>query len=89
MVRWMRALKKRLLKLVVRLTSGYGLRAALLRIAGYSVGRRGYIGKELIIADTEYQLPQLFIGDEVTIAQGVTLDSKMSTGFLGPRAGRS
>ena len=73
MVRWMRALKKRLLKLVARLTPGYGLRAALLRMAGYSVGRRGYIGEELIIVDTEYQPPQVFIGDEVTIAQGVTL----------------
>lgn len=49
------------------------MRASLLRLAGYSVGAPVYIGEDLIIVDMQYQKPQVFIGNEVTIAQRVTL----------------
>jgi len=73
MLRFLRALAKRLIKLLVRLTPGYGLRAKLLRAAGYTVGHSVFIGEDLIIIDTQYQKPLVFIGDRVTIAARVTL----------------
>lgn len=73
MIRRMRALKKRLLKLLVRFVPGFNLRASLLRMAGYHIGDRVFIGEDLIIVDTQYQAPQVFIGNRVTIAQRVTL----------------
>jgi acetyltransferase-like isoleucine patch superfamily enzyme len=45
----------------------------LLRLAGYTVGDRVEIGEDLIIVDTKYQNPCVFIGSRVTIAQRVTL----------------
>lgn len=73
MIRFIRALKKRLIKMLIRFIPGYNLRAALLRMAGYTLGDLVYIGDNLIIVDTKYQTPQVFIGDRVTIAQGVIL----------------
>ena len=73
MLRSIRALVKRVLKLFARLMPGLGIRAALWRMAGYTVGSPVFIGEDLIIVDTQYQKPQVFIGNEVTIAQRVTL----------------
>jgi acetyltransferase-like isoleucine patch superfamily enzyme len=73
MIRYIRALMKRLIKMLVRFLPGYNLRATLLRMAGYTLGSAVYIGDGLIIVDTQYQTPQVFIGDRVTIAQRVTL----------------
>lgn len=73
MFRLIRSFFKRILKLLARNTPGYNLRAALLRRAGYTVGSPVYIGEDLIIVDSQYQKPQVFIGNEVTIAQRVTL----------------
>ena len=73
MIRFIRSLKKRLIKLLVRFIPGRGLRASLLRMAGYTVGSPVFIGEDLIIVDTQYQTPQVFIGNKVTIAQRVTL----------------
>jgi len=42
-------------------------------MAGYTVGTPVFIGEDLIIVDTQYQPPQVFIGDRVGIAQRVTL----------------
>ncbi|PWB49896.1 MAG: galactoside O-acetyltransferase [Anaerolineales bacterium] len=73
MFRLIRSFFKRILKLLARNIPGYNLRAALLRMAGYTIGSPVYIGEDLIIVDTQYQKPQVFIGNEVTIAQRVTL----------------
>jgi len=73
MIRSIRALKKRLIKMLVRFIPGYKLRAALLRRAGYTVGSPVFIGEDLIIVDTRFQTPQVSIGDRATIAQRVTL----------------
>jgi len=42
-------------------------------MAGYTVGSPVFIGEDLIIVDTQYQTPQVFISNKVTIAQRVTL----------------
>lgn len=73
MLRSLRSLSKRILKLVARNVPGFKLRAQLLRKAGYTIGSPVYIGEDLIIVDSQYQKPQVFIGNEVTIAQRVTL----------------
>jgi acetyltransferase-like isoleucine patch superfamily enzyme len=72
-MRSLRALGKRLLKLIVRFVLGWRLRAKLLRLAGYTIGDDVFIGEDLIIVDTQYQTPQVFIGNRVTIAARVTL----------------
>ncbi len=73
MLRTFRSYFKRILKLMAKFVPGYNLRARLLRIAGYHIGSPVYIGEDLIIVDSQYQKPQVFIGNEVTIAQRVTL----------------
>lgn len=73
MVRFIQSFFKRILKLIAKDIPGYNLRAKLLRMAGYSVGFPVYIGEGLIIVDMQYQKPMVFIGNEVTIAQRVTL----------------
>jgi len=72
-IRFIRSLRKRLIKLLVRFIPGWGLRASLLRMAGYTVGSPVFIGEDLIIVDTQYGTPQVFIGNKVTISQRVTL----------------
>jgi acetyltransferase-like isoleucine patch superfamily enzyme len=73
MIRFIRSLKKRLIKVLVRFIPGRGLRVSLLRMAGYTVGSPVFIGEGLIIVDAQYQAPQVFIGDRVSISQRVTL----------------
>jgi acetyltransferase-like isoleucine patch superfamily enzyme len=73
MFRFFRSLFKRIMKLLARFIPGYNLRATLLRMAGYTIGSSGFIGEDLIIVDTQYQKPQVIIGNGVTIAQRVTL----------------
>lgn len=73
MARFIRALKKRLLKSVIRLTPGIRLRPRLLRLAEYTVGDTVEIGEDLIVVDTQYQEPMVFLGDRVGIAPRVTL----------------
>ena len=73
MLRSIKSYFKRILKLLAKDIPGYNLRAKLLRMAGYDVGFPVYIGEGLIIVDMQYQKPMVFIGNEVTIAQRVTL----------------
>ena len=73
MFRLIRSFFKRILKLLARSIPGFNLRATLLRMAGYTIGTPVYIGEDLIIVDSQYRKPQVFIGNEVTIAQRVTL----------------
>ena len=73
MLQFIHSYFKRVLKLLARLSPGYNLRASLWRMAGYTIGTPVFIGEDLIIVDTQYQKPMVFIGNEVTIAQRVTL----------------
>lgn len=86
MMRRMRAVKKRLLKLVIRFTPGLLFRARLLRWCGYTVGNPVAIGEDLIIVDTKYQEPMVFIGDRVGIAQRVTLVTASGVPFAKVRS---
>ena len=72
-LRTIRSYLKRILKLIAKEMPGYNLRATLFRLAGYTIGSPVHIGEGLIIVDMQYQKPQVFIGNEVTIAQRVTL----------------
>ena len=73
MARYIRALYKRILKLLAGHLPGRNLRISLWRMAGYTIGSACYIGEDLLIVDRQYQKPEVFIGNEVTIAQRVTL----------------
>jgi len=73
MMRHIRAIKKRLLKLLLRFVPGLMFRARVLRWCGYTVGSPVAIGEDLIIVDTQHQKPMVQIGDRVGIAQRVTL----------------
>jgi len=69
----MRAIIKKLLKLLVKQMPIYQLRAAMLRRCGYSVGKDVYIGEDLIIVDEPSDWGMLSIGDRVAISPRVTL----------------
>lgn len=64
---------KRLLKLLAKHTPGYNARCRLLRMAGYKIGGRVYIGEDLIIVDELDDRAMVRIGDRVAIAPRVTL----------------
>jgi maltose O-acetyltransferase len=64
---------KRLLKLLAKHTPGYNVRCRLLRMAGYKIGGRVYIGEDLIIIDELDDRARVKIGDRVAIAPRVTL----------------
>jgi maltose O-acetyltransferase len=64
---------KRLLKLLAKHTPGYNVRCQLLRMAGYKIGGRVYIGEDLIIIDELDDRARVKIGDRVAIAPRVTL----------------
>jgi maltose O-acetyltransferase len=64
---------KRLLKLLAKHTPGYNVRCRLLRMAGYKIGGRVYIGEDLIIIDELDDRARVRIGDRVAIAPRVTL----------------
>ena len=69
----MRAIRKKLLKLLVKQVPIYQLRAAILRFCGYTVGKDVYIGEDLIIIDETYDWGMVYIGDRVAISPRVTL----------------
>jgi maltose O-acetyltransferase len=64
---------KRLLKLLAKHTPGYNVRCRLLRMAGYKIGGRVYIGEDLIIIDELDDRARVKIGDRAAIAPRVTL----------------
>jgi acetyltransferase-like isoleucine patch superfamily enzyme len=65
--------KKKLLKLIAKQVPGAGLRIRLLRLCGYHIGDRVYIGEDIIIiddlGDTQFNLS---IGDRASISPRVT-----------------
>ncbi len=73
MAHMVRKVTKRLVKLFVRFTPGIKLRPKLLRWVGYPIGDPVAIGEDLIIVDTEDQVPMVRVGNRVGIAQRVTL----------------
>ncbi len=67
--------KKKLLKLIAKQIPGCGLRIRLLRMCGYTIGERVYIGEDvLIIDDLEMKISKynLSIGDRASISPRVT-----------------
>jgi acetyltransferase-like isoleucine patch superfamily enzyme len=64
---------KRLLKLIAKQIPGYRLRCQLLRMAGYKIGEKVYIGEELIIIDELKDKGRVRIGDRVAVSERVTL----------------
>lgn len=69
----MRAIIKKLLKLLVKQMPIYQLRAAMLRWCGYVIGKDVYIGEDLIIVDEPSDWGMVSIGDRVAISPRVTL----------------
>ncbi len=69
----MRAIIKKMLKLLVKQMPMYQLRAAMLRWCGYAVGKDVYIGEDLIIIDEPSDWGMVTIGDRVAISPRVTL----------------
>ena len=69
----MRAIVKKVLKLLSRGMPGYALRAALLRGAGYRVGHDVFIGEGLIIIDEPEDWGMVRIGHRAAISPRVTL----------------
>lgn len=66
-------IKKKLLKLIAKQLPGCGLRIRLLRMCGYVIGEKVYIGEDIIIiddlGDNEFSLT---IGDRVAVSPRVT-----------------
>jgi acetyltransferase-like isoleucine patch superfamily enzyme len=69
----MRAIIKRMLKLLVRQMPMYQLRAAMLRWCGYALGKDVFIGEDLLIVDEPSDRGMVSIGDRVAISPRVTL----------------
>lgn len=82
----MRAIVKKMLKLLVKQMPGYQLRATLLRFCGYAVGKDVYVGEDLIIVDEPSDWGMVTIGDRVAISPRVTLvvSSRPNFSRVGP-----
>jgi acetyltransferase-like isoleucine patch superfamily enzyme len=68
-------IKKKLLKLIAKQLPGCGLRIRLLRMCGYVIGDKVYIGEDFIIIDDLYETESklnLSIGDRAAISPRVT-----------------
>jgi acetyltransferase-like isoleucine patch superfamily enzyme len=65
--------KKKLLKLMAKQVPGCGLRIRLLRMCGYVIGHKVYVGEDIIIIDDLYNAQSsLTIGDRASISPRVT-----------------
>jgi len=70
----LRILKKKSFKTLARFIMGNNLRIRLLRACGYKIGKRVYVGEDLIVTEIlEDFSRKIVIGDRVAIAQRVTL----------------
>lgn len=69
-----RAVRKKVLKMLVRFAPGHDRRASLLRKCGYTVGKNAMIGEDLIVGQAGDDFTdRLFIGERVGISPRVTL----------------
>ena len=64
---------KRLLKLFAKHVPAHRIRQQLLRMAGYKIGEKAYIGEDLIIVDELNDKGRVRIGNRVAVAERVTL----------------
>lgn len=82
----MRAVVKKVLKLLVKQMPMYRLRVAMLRLCGYAVGKDVYVGEDLIIIDEPSDRGTVSIGDRVAISPRVTLvvSSRPNFSRVGP-----
>ncbi len=65
-------IRKKLLRLIAKDIPGCGVRKRLLRMCGYIIGDRVYIGEDIIIIDPEETQFNLCIGDRASISPRVT-----------------
>ncbi|RJQ51026.1 MAG: acyltransferase [Actinobacteria bacterium] len=65
--------RKKGLKLLAKQLPGNRLRVGLLRLAGYRIGERVYVGEDLIITDELEDREQVVVEDGVSIGPRVTL----------------
>ena len=72
---------KRLLKLLAKQMPGYPIRRQLFKMAGYKIGKRVYIGEDLIITDELDDKERVRIGNRVAIAERVTLVISSNANF--------
>jgi acetyltransferase-like isoleucine patch superfamily enzyme len=69
-----RAIRRKMLKMLVRFVPDHRVRVALFRKCGYQVGQDVMVGEDLLIVQNADDFADLlFIGDRVSIAQRVTL----------------
>ena len=82
----MRAIVKKVLKLLVKHMPMYQLRSAMLRLCGYPVGKDAYVGEDLIIIDEPSDWGMVSIGDRVAVSPRVTLvvSSRPNFSRIGP-----
>ncbi len=64
---------KPVFKVLARNMPHYKVRSALLKMAGYRIGRNVFIGEELLVRDERNDVAMVTIGDRVAIADRVTL----------------
>lgn len=69
----MKAIIKKLFKFLLKQMPMYKLRSAMLRLCGYTVGKKVYVGEDLIIVDEPFDHAMVSIGDRVAISPRVTL----------------
>jgi maltose O-acetyltransferase len=77
----MNALTKRLFMMLVKWIPLYKLRATLMRLSGYSLGRDVYIGQDLLVIDEPSDRGMIRIGDRVAISPRVTLVTSSRPNF--------
>lgn len=82
----MRAVIKRLMRILVKFMPGYPLRPAMLRACGCRVGHEVYVGEDLIIVDEPRDWGMITIGDRAAISPRVTLvvSSRPNASRIGP-----
>jgi len=70
----LRVLKKKIFKTLSRFVPGNNIRIKLLRGCGFKIGKRVYVGEDLIVTEILEEFSRkIVIGDRVAIAQRVTL----------------
>lgn len=69
----LRMVIKKILKLLAKHIPGYQLRVFLLKLCNYRIGKKVYIGEDLIIIDEPEDKYNVTLRDHVTIAPRVTV----------------
>lgn len=87
---------KKFLKFLAKIAPGNGVRIALLRACGFSIGNDVYIGEDLIVAEIlEDRSEKLVLGDRVAVGPRVTFvtssdpnESRLAPEFVQPIRGK-